>query len=460
MILLLSLRVTYNEFFKRIPGMKLITALLLILTMGTRAAIPEAVKEQVKLRVQHQMNPSIALAVYDQGEVSHFVHGWQNKANNIKADEHTVYEIGSISKTFTGLLLASMATDGTLNIDDPVEQHWPAPFQLRDSSGTAITLQQLSSHVSGLPRLPGNMPLFADDPYAEYGRDDLLKGLADITPGKAGVHYAYSNLAVGLLGETLANAGGASFNALVEQRILQTLSLDATHMTLAAVPEDRLATGYGGEKPTAAWNFKALAGAGSIRSSITDLLAYGVAYLEPPAGLQQAMQLATKVHYQQDGLLVGLGWHVRNGVYWHNGGTGGFRSMLMIDPANGKVVAAITNSGKHDVEDLAIHLMDPSRQMRQHDFPVPIDATALAAYTGTFQQAEGDRQISFVIKDEQLFFTAKKQPRMGMVYVGEDRFTFKMTDVSIQFKASDNGDIEALELHGWGEPQPYRKVPD
>ena len=302
------------------------------------------------------------------------------------------------------------------------------------------------------------MPLFASDPYASYGRAELLAGLADIRPTQAGVHYAYSNLAVGLLGETLANIGGDSFNQLIQAQILDPLKLSQTHMTLGSVPDARLATGYAGDQAASAWNFQALAGAGSIRSSITDLLAYGVAHLNPPEELAEAMQLATRVHYQQDRLQVGLGWHIRDGVYWHNGGTGGFRSMLMIDPQNNKVVAAITNSGQDDVEDLAVHLMDPAQPMRRHDFPVPIDAAGLATYTGTFQQQDGDKLIRFDLINDQLYFKAEKQPKMALEFVGNDRFRFKLIKATAQFLKSADGTINAFEFKGWGEAQRYLKV--
>ncbi|MFC3194957.1 serine hydrolase domain-containing protein [Marinicella sediminis] len=434
--------------------------LLLFWVASSHALIPAEVKQQAELRVTHQINPSIALAVYDQGLTDYHVSGWQDLENERQADTGTVYEIGSISKTFTGLLLARMATSSQLSIDDPVEQHWSELVQLRDANDQPITLKQLSTHTSGLPRVPNNMPVFGDDPYGSYDRQLMLEALQTIQPGSAGNRYAYSNLAVGLLGETLANIGRHSFNQLVESHILKPLNLRATYMTLDQVPQEHLAIGYSGQTSTSPWNFQALAGAGSIRSSITDLLAYGVAYLNPPEELSKAMDLATTIHYQQEQLKVGLGWHVRNGVYWHNGGTGGFRSMLMVDPQRGKVVAAITNNSRNDVEDLAIHLMDASQPMREYDFPVPITTDALKVFSGTFQQTGSDRQIVIKLLHDQLFFTAEKQPRQALIYVGDERFKFSMIDVRIQFNQDPQGVIESLDLHGWGEPQKYLKVAD
>ncbi len=432
--------------------------LLLFWVLGASAQIPDAVKNQVELRIKHQYNPSIALGVYEDGHQSFFVKGWQNQQKQIPATEQTVYEIGSITKTFTGLLLAILAEEGKVQLDDPVELHWQQPFKLMDARGQAITLKQLSTHTSGLPRIPYNLPAFGNDPNADYGRDDLLAALRNIKPEEAGINHAYSNLAVGLLGETLANAGGQTYNQLIEQKIIQPLSLESTFMTLEDVPEQHLAVGYAGNRTASAWNFKALAGAGSIRSSISDLLAYGVAHINQPEQLENAMALATDTHFQKDKLRVGLGWHFNGDMMWHNGGTGGFRSMLVIDPKNKKVVAAITNNNQHDVEDIAMHLMNAEQVMREHDFPVEIAATELVEFAGDFKQANGDLQITMKISNDRLFFSAPKQPRQAMIYVGQDRFKFKMIDVKVNFIRDEKGEIQSLELHGWGDPQTYHKI--
>ncbi|MCB1581982.1 MAG: serine hydrolase domain-containing protein [Marinicella sp.] len=437
--------------------MKILSGLMLFWVMSVTAQIPVDVQQEVDLRIKHKHNPSIALAVFQGGHQSFYVKGWQNKEQQIPATVNTVYEIGSITKTFTGLLLAKLTEEGKVSLHDPVEQHWQQPFKLRDAAGEVITLKQLSTHTSGLPRLPDNLPLFADDPYATYDRDDLLKALSNIKPAIAGKNYAYSNLAVGLLGETLANAGGASYNELISKNIIQPLSLHSTYWSLQQVPEANLAQGYSVNKPTPAWNFKALAGAGALRSSITDLLAYGVAYLEQSDSLKKAMNIATTAHYQQDKLRVGLGWHINDDIIWHNGGTGGFRSILMINPKTQKVVAAITNHSQNDVEDLAIHLMDTAQPMHQLDFPVEIESTKLKEFESEYQQVENDSQITIKVIDDQLFFTAPKQPKQTMYYIGNDTFKFKMINVKIKFDRDDNGNIQALQLQGWGEPQTYLK---
>ncbi|WP_223788359.1 serine hydrolase [Marinicella meishanensis] len=431
-----------------------------LMASAVQAEIPANVQEQINLRVQHGLNPSIVIGVYEHGQSVFHTAGWQDPAQQIAATTETVYEIGSISKTFTALLLAIQAEQHDLSLDAAVQDHWPAPLQLVDAQQQAITFKQLATHTSGLPRIPGNLMAFGTDPYAQYDRAQLLKGVSMAQPQAAGTQYAYSNFGAGLLGESLAVMQNTPYNQLVSDQILKPLGLQHTYMTLDAVPEAHLAQGHNGNRASQAWNFAALAGAGSIRSDIRDLLAYGVAHLSATESpLQAAMDLATAVHYEQGQLQVGLGWHFgQGGIIWHNGGTGGFRSMLMIDPKNQRVVAGITNSSNNDVEDIVAHLMNPDAPMRQHDFPVPIEASQLDPYLGQYRHQNSDKTLRIERKNDRLFMVAPKQPRYAMTHVGDHTFTLNLAKVKMTFDVDDNGQVNQLQLIGWGEPQTYGRI--
>lgn len=434
---------------------------LTLFSVSSWAEIPENVKHEIDQRTAHQLNPSIVVAVYDQGQSDFYVKGLQNKELKTLATTKTVYEIGSISKTYTSLLLAQMVVEEKLQLNDPVESIWPEPFSLKDSNNQAITLKQLATHTSGLPRLPDNLNAFSKDPYADYDRIKLLKAVQQLEIKKAGVSYFYSNFAVGLLGETLAQHKNTSYNALIEKNILQPLNLKQTHMTLETVPEQVKAQGYHNNWPTSDWQFQALAGAGSIRSSIEDLLAYGVANLnQPEKTLKEAMRLATRIHHKQGPFDVGLGWHFNaDGMLWHNGGTAGFSSIIMIDPNTQKVVAGITNSSPSaNIEDIVLHLMDPTKPMTDHEFPVDIEAAKLTQFTGDFKLMAGDKKIKIIAANDQLYFSAPKQPRQALVYIGNDTFKVKLFNAKLHFKRNENGNITELDFTGWGEPQTYQKV--
>lgn len=439
--------------------MKKILLLGWLLGSWAQAEIPAEVQQQINLRVQHGHNPSIAIGLFEQGQAAFHVAGWQDREQNLLATTESVYEIGSISKTFTALLLAIQAEAGLVELDEAVQDHWPQPFRLVDEQQQAITFKQLATHTSGLPRLPANLLAFGADPYANYDRAQLVKGVGMAQPQAAGTHYAYSNFGAGLLGESLAVMQNSPFNELLEKQILKPLHLDHVYLTLEAVPKSLLVQGYSGQTATSPWNFDALAGAGSIRSDIRDLLAYGVAHLattESP--LQAAMDLTTSVHFQQDQLKVGLGWHISaSGIIWHNGGTGGFRSMLMIDPINQRVAAGITNSN-NDIEDLVLHLMDASKPMKQLDFPVAIAASELDQYLGQFQHQPTDQTVRIERKQDRLYLVAPKQPRYAMTYLGNHTFKLNLANVKVIFKVDGPNRVSGLDLIGWGEPQTYHSM--
>jgi len=437
--------------------------LLSLLFFGFVAAaeIPKDVKTEIDLRVKHDLNPSIVVGLYENGQSYFYTHGLINKNQSQAVDNNSVYEIGSVTKTFTSLLLATLVNDKKIKLDDAIQDYWPKPFILEDPEKQPITFKQLATHTSGLPRLPNNLMLFSQDPYANYDRSLLIKAINTTKPKNAGSQYAYSNFAVGLLGETLALIENQPFNALIEQNIIKPLALNHTYMQLNQVPPELLVQGYAGKKAATAWNFKALAAAGSIRSSIKDLLNYGVAHLNlSENNLSTAMQMVTTKQYQQGGLKVGLGWHINSdGIIWHNGGTAGFSSIIMLDPTQQKVVVGITNSSpSNSIEDIAAHLMNPSKPMVDHEFPVPIESDQLDQFTGTFNHLATEKNITIIKHQDRLFFTALKQPRQAMTFIGDDTFKISTFKVKLKFQRNTNDQITAMDLNGWGKPQSYKKT--
>ena len=439
--------------------MKHLSLSLLFLGFVASAEIPKDVKTEIDLRIKHDLNPSIVVGLYENGQSYFYTQGLTNKDKSQAVDNNSVYEIGSVTKTFTSLLLATLVNDKKIKLDDAIQDHWPKPFILEDPEKQPITFKQLATHTSGLPRLPNNLMLFSKDPYANYDRTLLIKAINTTKPKKAGSQYAYSNFAVGLLGETLALIENQPFNALIEQNIIKPLALNHTYMQLDQVPTELLVQGYAGKKTATAWNFKALAGAGSIRSSIKDLLAFGVAHISSNTqNLDQAMQLVMTPQYQKDSLSIGLGWHINNGIHWHNGGTDGFRSIIMIDAKNNRVAAGITNHNNYDVEDIVAHLMDPTKPMKEHDFPATIADDELFSFVGKFKYEDTEKIIHITHENKQLLFNAKGQKNQLLNFIGDDTFKFGIMKIKVKFNKNEDGKTTSLSLIGWGKPQVYEKL--
>lgn len=275
----------------------------------------------------------------------------------------TLFEIGSITKTFTGLLLAEAIERGAVQLSDPATRYLPDTLNGPMHERGPITLGQLVTHRSGLPRLPANLQPIPDptDPYAHYTVGDLYAFLDGYRPARPpDSAYAYSNLGMGLLGHVLARRADTSYAALVQQRIATPLGLADTRITLTADPQRRFARGYNpAGAPTPPWHLPALAGAGALRSTAADMLTYLRAHLAPPdtTRLGRARQRATTPVAPADlgdnaafaGTRIGYGWHVtpRDGqtITWHNGGTGGFSSFAGFNRATGHGVVVLVSTG-------------------------------------------------------------------------------------------------------------------
>ncbi len=433
----------------------LLTFLLSHCLTGSATSIPENIQTEANNRVKHDLNPGIALAYNDGGETVYAFAGVANLNNQTPLTQDAVFEIGSITKTMTALLLA----DAVVKKDATLEQSIMTWLPDQPSQGSAqINLKQLATHSSGLPRLPGNMTqILSPDPYAEYDRDDLLTALAEqrIKPDQQ--HYSYSNYGAGLLGELMAIRYQKDFQSLLTERVFKPLGMDNSYADAAQVPLDLKVTGYSGKYEVPHWHFKALAGAGSVNSSIKDLMTYGLAILKADhPELKEAIQLSTGSHYEQQGLTLGLGWHIHKGVLWHNGGTAGFRSMLMIDPLQNKVAAGITNQAEHDVEDLVRHLIWPEAPLREHDFPVAINPESLRQYQGQFHNAKVDKTIKTAIKGDHLMIHFPNQPAYRLIHIGNHQFKMKLTQSKVKFQHNEQGQIEAMNIHAFGGDMVYQ----
>jgi len=280
----------------------------------------------------------------------------------------TLFEIGSITKTFTGLLLAERIERGRLRPTTPIRGLLPdsVRWSLADSvqatgADSTLTLVHLATHRAGLPRLPSNLNVNASpwDPYAAYGDSALYAFLDGYTlPRAPGATYEYSNLGMGLLGHLLARQADTTYAALVRQRIATPLGLSDTRIRPTANQEERFAQGYTRiGAPAPPWHFDALAGAGALRSTAADMLAYLRAHRralraapDTASTLERAMQRALSPRAQagSNHSRIGLAWHqtTRDGhrIVWHTGGTGGFRSIIGLDRDTGRGAVVLVNT--------------------------------------------------------------------------------------------------------------------
>lgn len=339
---------------------------ILLLSCQQNPDLPSEVIESIEKRVEYGINPSIAIGIVD-NKGTRFYNFGKVKKEGKEVDEHTIYEIGSITKTFTGILLAKQVIDGKVKLDDPINNYLPSDIKVPVIwSSDEITFGNLSDHTSGLPRLPGNFkPANWNNPYVDYSIEQLYEFISSYKPvQKVGYVYEYSNLAQGLLGHILALNAEISYDSLLKRDIGSALDMQETKITFDEKMENNLAIGhYSVGFETDSWDLITLAGAGGIRSSSFDMTKYlsaNLGLIETP--LYNAMQLSHKPrHHKASSQSVGLGWHISKGdednVIMHSGGTGGYRAFVGFVKEKSKGVVVLSNSTAN-IEDIGLHLLD------------------------------------------------------------------------------------------------------
>ena len=227
----------------------------------------------------------MTIGVLYQGEADTFGYGRLSEADTRVPNGDTIYEIGSMSKVFTGVLLADAVVQGHVRLDQPAGELLPAGVKMPSKGEREILLQDLATHVSGLPRVPHNLKM--DDPlnpYATYTVENLYDFLNDHTlvrqPGEKG---EYSNLGVGLLGHLVALKQETTYEHLLHSRIALPLNMKNTTIQLSDTQQQQLAAPHQGDGQLVVnWDLPTLAGAGAIRSTVNDMLRFAAAHLTPP----------------------------------------------------------------------------------------------------------------------------------------------------------------------------------
>lgn len=299
---------------------------------------------------------ALAIGMVSEGKTSGYYYGETEHRNKQLPDENTLFEIGSISKTFTATLLAYLAQTQQLSIDDPITNYLPDSITANPDL-QRITLKQLANHTSGLPRMPPNIDATAAphplDPYKDYTQEhlyDFLESYRATTPPDS--IYLYSNLGYGLLGNILSTIYGKPYNEMVQEIICQPLGLKNT--TEFPAPDSQyVAKVYNKQgQETPLWTFDAFAAHGALKSSVKDLLTYAKAHFKiPETDLEHALARTRQfTYFNPPDTDVGLAWHMNlvgdELIYWHNGSTFGSSSYIAFSPDRKMAVVVLSNTAE------------------------------------------------------------------------------------------------------------------
>lgn len=348
---------------RRVSGLLSYVALIIIVSACESVSNPEVAINNLQrspgvseAQIDHIFNTlryypnqtQLSIAFID--DTSTVFYGSIRTADTIQTidNKKRVFEIGSLSKVFTSTLLANLAYRDKLLLDQPI-QHY-LNFLLNDS--LQITFKELANHTSGLPRIPSGFIWESlwhmDNPYKDYGEEKLRDYMSNKMEleNERGKVFQYSNIGTGILGYVLTQIEGQSYEEMLQQVIFQPLDMQQS-TTQRSLVDDKLIPGLNKRGNFATnWDLGALPGAGAILSSAEDMINFAAANFDTS---NKALFLQREKTFTVDNKTdIGLGWFIKKQDlstkwYWHNGGTGGYRSSMVLDVDRKKGVVVLSN---------------------------------------------------------------------------------------------------------------------
>jgi CubicO group peptidase (beta-lactamase class C family) len=317
------------------------------------------VDAQVNKFIRHGLSPGLVVGVYKDGRSFIKGYGCTHKEAAGAPGATTTFQIGSVSKLLTALLLQTLCDEGVVTMEATLGELIGGSMPLSPAA-QRVTLKQLVTHTSGLPSIPKSLGAKATkmageddpllDPYSYLGPQFVFEYLATTSDKRQAGRFEYSNLGMGLLGHVLEVVTARDYESLVVDKVLTPLGMNATAITLTSEAKARLAQGYSAKgAPTRIWTFAALAGAGAFYSNADDMLKFIRASVEDGGLASPSFQ---KMRVPQFGGDTGIGWMQatfldrffgNRKVVWHNGMVGGYASYLCIDAQARTGVVILTN---------------------------------------------------------------------------------------------------------------------
>jgi serine-type D-Ala-D-Ala carboxypeptidase/endopeptidase len=401
-------------------------------------------------------------------------YGALEKGDKRPIDGDTIFEIGSITKVFTALLAADMAQRGEVKLDDPIQKYLPPTVKIPERSGKQITLIDLATHTSGLPRMPENFrPKDPSRPYVDYTVDELYSFLSSYELRRdIGIKYVYSNLGFGLLGLGLAQRAGMDYEKLVVTRICDPLGMKGTRITLSEPLRERFAAGHSSDLVTVPeWDIPSLAGAGALRSSTNDLLTFLAAmmgYTNNPLAAAQKTALSirrpTGAPFEETGLAWDIDTRGGSEIISKGGGTAGYNTFIGYSPKTRVGVVALANTSTGEgTADIGQHLLDARYPLWvPESFPSAeraLDTQVLDGYIGHYELTP-TAVFAVTRAGGQLYVQLTGQPRAAVYPKSNTEFFYKVVDAQITFETDPQGHASSLILHQGGRDQRANRIDD
>jgi D-alanyl-D-alanine-carboxypeptidase/D-alanyl-D-alanine-endopeptidase len=430
----------------------------------------QGVEKAARPLVENRIADGLSVG-YIAGKQHGIVHLGSSSRSGKHPEDLTLYEIGSVSKVFTSLMLADAVVRGEIDLNAAANFANPAGIRLPSREGRPIRWIDLSTHRAGLPRIPGNLPLTdLTNPYRDY---DSTKAAAFLNqyelPRRPGDAQKYSNFGASVLGYLVAEKSGKTYQQLLRERIATPLGMTDCTVELSEDQRKRLATPhatFGSATPP--WTFSDMPGAGGIHATIRDMLRFAQAQLTPPPGKPgEAIELAWKQQRDADasGPAMGLGWMIAGDrqTRWHNGQTGGSHAAIFLNrEINCAVVVLCNTAVMKEVDQLAMQLVrkaagqesesETKETSNQKSGAPAIDAKLRSRLEGRYQLAPS---FIFTVRDRNghLMVSITNQPTQEVFPDSSTRWSYRGVDATLEFKLGKTGPATNLVLHQNGIKQ-------
>ncbi|MEC7987405.1 MAG: serine hydrolase domain-containing protein [Myxococcota bacterium] len=422
---------------------------------------------------------ALSIALIHPNGVEYYNYGTLKKGADGQPNQNSIYEIGSVSKVFTGLLLADQVQKGKVPLNEPLSS-WALPdWTLPSKDGEAFSALHLTTHTSGLPRLPAEFaPPNMQNPYADFSAADFKSNLEQKVElvTKPGETFLYSNIGAGLLGYSLTQSTGMTYEELVLQTIAAPLEMNDTSVIVPLEKQGQVAQGYGmmGE-PVPDWDFPAIVGTGELNSSTEDLVRFLLVQFDPPkSALGRAIAMTQERRFPiakgsegSDKSAIGMGWHIGTdatpNLIWHTGGTGGARSFVGFDPQEklGIVVLSTNPSPFYDALGISLYQMLKGEKF---DFKMPalseVSADTLELYRGSYTLGPGV-VLNVEPNANHLKVTIVGQPSFPIYPATQTRFNSIHAPLGFEFQKNEAGDVfQLIMFQGKNEIPAPKDMPE
>lgn len=427
--------------------------ILFALSLGLLSAVarpPDDLQQKLNDWVKGQPGGVSAVWVDQDGAVF-FNAGHLDSAASPAPTADTFYEIGSITKVFTAVMLAESERQGKVSLQDPAAKFLLPAKDAAQESLQKITLVSLATHQSGLPRLPGNLAnnLGSNlDPYADYTRGDLLAALR--THGRTaevGRFIQYSNFGFAVLGTALASAWGETYDDALRTHILTPLGMKGSKLGMLGKPSPSpMAPGLSQGKPVTEWKFLAMAPAGALRSSTQEMALFAKAALQlDDSPLREAFERSFEVQapHPDMGGSIGLAWmlftHGSDSFAWHNGATAGHRAAIVLNRTKKSGLVVLTNISNAP-EKAAFDILGAAPPPPQTTVATPGDYVGVYPLSAAFA-------VTVTEQDGSLAAQGTGQGKFLLRPVAEDKFAAVGVAAEMVFERDTDKKVTALVLH-------------